>query len=776
MTIGYKYAAGGGRSGRTRSRSRLFHPGWRTVGGARWLLRAMLLWFAMAVAALPADAHDPAAAPLVVGLLPAGVAPLLDGRLDEPWWAEAALIDTFYEVDPGDRLPPPVRTEIRLAVDARYLYIGVRAFDPSPQAIRAPILRRDDSGDDADKVTIYIDALGNRRVAQIFEVSASGSIGDGLFSEDTGSADEGGATLGVEDMSPNFRYRSAAARFEGGWSAELAIPFSTLRYETGDAKSWGVLVARNYPREQAYYMMSGPVPRDSACTLCWATPLAGLQPPQYQLTLQGTASLSHRTVRERQADGGTAAQGQDQAGLDLKLSWRADTHADLTLRPDFSQVEIDAPQLAGNTRYAIYFPEKRQFFLESADLLESPLPVLRTRSLAAPDWGLRLTHRGPVEGTVLIVRDAPAGSILLPAPSYTDERLREQPSTALLMRMRTQLGDATIGALHSQRRYEGALGRNEVSGVDAAWSPAPSHRLDFQWLQSRSTALQAERGVPDTGSAWQLRWFHRAPSLSVDASVRRVDAGFRADNGFVERADVRQTAWSASIYQRPWFGLQEVGLTMGDQRSLALDGDRSLLDARTAAGAYATLPRLTRLAVEPWVRVQQRATTTGLVHEMQRWQANLSSMPSSWWSGLWLQIEGGEMLDVERDRIGRGGAFDSWARWQPHAHLQVQGEFRRLAIGGHGQAWFDERAWRLLVLWHLGPDQYLRWIDQRRRVRRQGLSDSGEAARTLSWQYRWRSDWLIDVGMTTQTSLRVNADRGARSRELFVKATWEFDR
>ena len=98
-----------------------------------------------------------------------------------------------------------MRTEVRFAVDSRTLYIGIRAFDADLQALRAPIARRDDSGDDVDKVNVFLDAMGTRRVAQIFEVSAIGSAGDGLFSEGSGGADTSGSELGVEDRSPNGR-------------------------------------------------------------------------------------------------------------------------------------------------------------------------------------------------------------------------------------------------------------------------------------------------------------------------------------------------------------------------------------------------------------------------------------------------------------------------------------------------------------------------------------------------------------------------------------------
>jgi hypothetical protein len=225
------------------------------------------------------------AAPLPVPTLEAEHSLRLDGHLDEPWWGQAALLDDFYETDPGDRLPPRVRTEVRLATDGRRLLVGIKAFDPAPAAIRSTLARRDDSGDDVDKVTVYLDAMGLRRYAQLFEISAGGSLGDGLFSETSGGADQADTQLGVDDRSPNYRFAGAVKHLPDGWSAELAIPLSSLRYEPHSTRPWTVLVARNYPREQAYYLMSAPIPRSTSCTLCHGRPMTGVAHPQSGLAV-----------------------------------------------------------------------------------------------------------------------------------------------------------------------------------------------------------------------------------------------------------------------------------------------------------------------------------------------------------------------------------------------------------------------------------------------------------------------------------------------------------
>ena len=753
---------------------------------ARWWSRwpgrlgaaSACLLAAIAVHAQPKGATTP----LTVLPLRAQQLMHLDGRLDEPWWADAPLLDRFVETDPGDRLPPPVRTEVRFATDGRYLYIGVQAHDPDLSALRAPLTRRDDAGDDVDKVTIWIDSMGLRRYAQLFEVTPSGGIGDGLFSEASGSADHADTQLGTEDRSPNYRFRSAVGRFDGGWSFELAIPFSSLRYDARAGRPWTVLVGRNYPREQATYMLSAPIGRDYTCTLCLATGLVGVQPAAGALALQGTATLSLHHERERGA-ADTAAGGQRDAELGVDLKWRprADTDVDLTLKPDFSQVEIDAPQLASNTRYAIYYPEKRPFFLEGADILESPLPVLRTRSLGRPDGGVRLTLRDTLDGTFAIVRDGAGGELLLPGPTQTDSRVRPRRSTALLGRVRLHRDALSLGAVFSERRHGEELGDNTVAGVDLAWRLAAGERVDLQWLSSRSSALQAERGVPDSGQAWQARWYHRDAALHVDTSVRHIDVGFRADNGFFERAGLRQTHLEVSHPQRDLGFVHEAGVYGQIDRDTALQDD-SLVMSHRHIGVYANLPLLTKVWFEPVVEEEQRPELGALSHRTRRWHLGLTSVPGATWSGVYLDVRRGRMLDVQGARTGPGKAIEAWSKWQLLRSMQLQLEAQRLAIhGDDGTSWLRESTARVLVLWHLSQDQYLRWIDQRQRVvRRAGdgriEEQEHEVARTLSWQLRLAGAWQLDIGVSARRVSRLQPADGSSVREGFVKLAYEFDR
>jgi hypothetical protein len=222
--------------------------------------------FLLGVLGCVATCCAPPAAAIQAHRLAAGEKIVLDGNLDEPAWQRAALLDQFWVLAPQDNIAAKVRTEARFAFDGHALYVGVRAFDPDMRELRAPFARRDNVLRDQDMIVLNVDPVGNRKFAHFFRVNPRGSIGDGLWNEDSST----------EDFSPDIEFEVVTGRFEGGWTAEFRIPFSSLRYGDPPSKQWSVMVFRNYPREQLYRISSSKLAKDSPCFLCLNEPLTGL--------------------------------------------------------------------------------------------------------------------------------------------------------------------------------------------------------------------------------------------------------------------------------------------------------------------------------------------------------------------------------------------------------------------------------------------------------------------------------------------------------------------
>ncbi|MGZ5102017.1 MAG: carbohydrate binding family 9 domain-containing protein, partial [Usitatibacter sp.] len=217
---------------------------------------------------------------------------VLDGNLDDSGWAHAKPFDRFWEIFPLAEVEARVKTEVRFAYDDQALYAAVRAHDPDLSQLRAPFARRDNVLADQDMVVLFVDPVGSRKFAHFFRVNPRGSVADGLYNEDSAS----------EDFSPDFDFEVATGRFPGGWTAELRIPFSSLRYGDPPSRSWSVMVLRNYPRDQRYRLSTSKLPREQNCFLCLNDPLDGLDELPSTRHLAVTPNLTARSVSERDAD------------------------------------------------------------------------------------------------------------------------------------------------------------------------------------------------------------------------------------------------------------------------------------------------------------------------------------------------------------------------------------------------------------------------------------------------------------------------------------------
>jgi len=322
----------------------------------------------LAALALGILAATPALAIEAMRLAP-GEAVVVDGRLDDAPWARAQRLDRFWEVFPQAETEARMRTEARYAYDDHSLYVAVRAWDPDVEQLRAPFARRDKVLADQDMIVLFIDPVGNRKFAHFFRVNPRGAVGDGLYNEDSGA----------EDFSPDFDFEVVTGRFEGGWTAEFRIPFSSLRYGDPAAKTWSTMVWRNWPRDDRYRFSTSKLPRDANCFLCLNEPLVGLDQLPSARFLAVRPELTVRNVTRREGSQPSRAETDVVASVDVKWRPRADVVVDATINPDFSQVEVDAPQLSGNSQFALFFPEKRPFFLEGNDILESPFRALPSR-------------------------------------------------------------------------------------------------------------------------------------------------------------------------------------------------------------------------------------------------------------------------------------------------------------------------------------------------------------------------------------------------------------
>jgi len=309
-------------------------------------------------------------------------------------------------------------------------------------------------------------------------------------------------------------------------------------------------------------MATAPYPRDLACMLCMAEPLTGLAdiPPTRHLALTPNGTV--RSVQKRSAGEAARRDNEFVPSMDVKWRPRADLVFDATINPDFSQVELDTPQLAANTQFALFFPEKRPFFLEGSDILQSPTNAIYTRSVTDPAWGARVTQRGEgFDGTVLVTRDDGGGLVLLPTTYTTNFASQDFKSYASFVRARWQSGRLTVGGLATDRTLDGGRGYNRVAGPDVVWFPTTENRLRAQVLGSWTTALpdadgRLTKGDPRSSHATTLDWAYEGPKWGQFLILEDIGREFRADNGFYGQNGYRN-AYSET--RRKFVDVLEIG-------------------------------------------------------------------------------------------------------------------------------------------------------------------------------------------------------------------------
>lgn len=452
----------------------------------------------------------------------------LDGELNEAAWVTAEPIDRFYETYPGYLVAASERTEARLLYDDEYLYVGIRLWLRQPSSLRTPFVRRDHVNSTHDYVQIYLDPQGSRRGSYLFRVNARGSRTDGYQNE----AQE------TETLDPDYDWDVATHIDDRGWSAELRIPLSTLRIARSGAQRWAVVVTRGVPREQNTQMASAPFPHDSNCFLCYAGTVLfpDLKPRSEHFIL--TPGMT-ATRRRNSGSFGDRRDIDIEPSLDAKwLPWNG-AALDLTVNPDFSQVEADVAQLTANERFALDLPEKRPFFREGADLVSTAIPAVYTRSIAAPDYGLRFTQRSAgLEGTAFAARDAGRPAIIEPGFLGSVSGLPEVDADDGFARLRDTFAHGDAGGLVAEKRNRDGS-RNVVGGIDASWS-SDGDRVLGQWLASatrnpdRPDLLADWKGQSLRGSAAWLQWDHSSRDV-WSLRYERYDAGFRSWLGHVPR-------------------------------------------------------------------------------------------------------------------------------------------------------------------------------------------------------------------------------------------------
>jgi hypothetical protein len=477
----------------------------------------------------------------------------IDGRLDEAAWQKATVIKLLFEWTPGDNIPPPVDTDCLVTFDRDRFYIGFRCFDSEPAKIRAHLMDRDaiDTLIQDDHVTVIIDAFNDERRGFQFRVNPLGVQADANFSE----------LEGYEDFSWDAIWASAGSITEWGFEIEIGIPFNQLRFPPGvEKQTWGFSAERSWPRSVRHRIASHRQARDVECILCQFNKLSGIEgiSPGRNLEFDPTLTASRTDEMDMGTfpDGGLPAGGvKAEPGLTVRWGPTPNLALNATANPDFSQVEADVAQLDVNTRFALYYPEKRPFFLEGGDFFLTPVQAVFTRTVADPIWGAKLTGKTGRSALGFFAAEDSINNLIFPSNQGSSSTSLDQNVTGGVLRYRHDVGKgSTLGLLYTGRA--GVDYANHVAGVDGFFRLGKSDSVRFQYLHSETQypeAVAREFGQQlgfFGGQSIYAEYRHMSRNWYLLGNYIDSGTGFRADYGFVPRVDVR--TFDGEVHRLVW--------------------------------------------------------------------------------------------------------------------------------------------------------------------------------------------------------------------------------
>jgi hypothetical protein len=590
-------------------------------------------------------------------------APKIDGKLENPLWTQGAILNSFTQYEPQEGSVPSEETAVYMGFDKKNLYIAVRCFDSDPRAIRACLTQRDKVEGD-DMITVYLDTFNDKKRAFVFQVNPCGVQTDGIFTEDRRM----GPGRGYFEFDKSFDtfFHSDASIDNDGFVIEMGIPFKSLRFPHTRPQTWGLQIKREIRRKNEEIFWS-PRSRD----------VNGFLVQAGTVTIDGIIEKG-RNLEIMPVMTGLKESGKKfdpQAGLNVKFGLTSNMIADATLNPDFSQIEADMPQVEVNQRYALYYSEKRPFFLEGQDFFATPVDLVYTRKIVNPLWGTKMTGKtGKITLGFLSAFDDSSRAVDLIAEDDDEEEEDEEIPTykALvnILRLKRDLyPESHIGFILTDKEIHGSWNNassqyNRIAGVDGHFKFNNNYRFSFQLLGSSSKAEGEKAGfVP--AAKFNISRNSRHWRISVDYTHLPPD--FDASLGFIRRRDIRSLETRLSYAFLPQNDIiVDIRPTLEYRR--IYDFDNTLTDDEIELGCFISGWRGTFFRAEFSTGMERYE---GIAFHKDSFRAILDSDPLSWLRGRLAFSFGDGIYYEENPYLGYKTSFEIGLTLKPLTNLRA---------------------------------------------------------------------------------------------------------
>ena len=433
--------------------------------------------------------------------------PVIDGEVGDAEWSGAAIVDGhFVQIEPEHGQPSPFRTVVRIGQTEDALYVAFISYDPDPSRIAGAVTQRDGEIDDDDSVAVLLDTFADQRTAYAFGTNPLATQWDGRIADNGRTVDE----LWDEAWS------CAARRDDDRWSAEFEIPFTILRFPSGSDRVWGLNLMRTVPRRLETSLWSGPA-EDSMRVTAFGS-LSGVKPPT-------------RETKTWQAIPYAIATAEKDVGSDFEvggdLRWRPSSSlaVDLTVNPDFALIEADV-EVINLTRFELFIPEKRPFFLEGTEMYSQRIRQFYSRRIGDITWGGKsIGNIGQTNFSAIVT----SGNLDIEEPPAS-----ERADYGIVRFQRSLPAGSTIGLLAANRRLEGQ--DQGSAGLDTTLFFTETLGLTAQLIRVHGSNA-------DGGLAWFVRPAYDSATTHFHVRFTNLDQDIREDFnavGFLSDDDRRE--------------------------------------------------------------------------------------------------------------------------------------------------------------------------------------------------------------------------------------------
>ena len=475
----------------------------------------------------------------------------IDGQLDEAIYQSTPSMSDFVQTEPTDGLPATEKTEIWVLYDKDFLYLVARCHETHPERMIANEMRRDSNPvyTQTDNIAFMLDPSYDRRNGYVFVINSVGGRNDGQFTDGKSSL----------DFNPIWKYKTGT--FKGGWTVETAIPFKSIRYQAGAGQLWG-LNAERFSRwkNEVSYLNRVPAGKGQGAIIQsnLAGPLVGIEAPPVSRNLEIKPYAIANIATNRLASPPTSNDLTADVGVDAKYGLTQNLSADLTYNTDFAQVEADEAQV-NLTRFSLFFPEKREFFLENQGAFtfggvvapslgntvvigDAPLLFYSRRV------GLNGANIVPIHGGGRVSGRMGKFTLgLLNIESAKDTAARAEATNFTVVRVKRDfLRRSSLGMIYSGRSTsQSGIGRNDAYGVDGVFGFFANLSINTHWAKTDSPNRTGE----DTSYRGQLDY--AADRYAVQVERLRVGRNFNPEIGFTRRLDIDKTYGLFRFSPRP---------------------------------------------------------------------------------------------------------------------------------------------------------------------------------------------------------------------------------